>query len=136
MRGAEDLPIGYLPPVRRFAQAIDLVDDPQRIAEYVGHHRAVWPEVVEGLRRIGIRGMRIWRGGDRLFMVIETDDDFDPARYQEYAADPRTRAWDELMRSYQRPAPFAREGESWTGLEEVFDLEGVPAAAAAKGRGG
>jgi L-rhamnose mutarotase len=108
--------------MRVFAQAIDLVDDPTRIDEYLRHHRAVWPEVTEGLRRIGIRGMRIWRGGTRLFMVIETDDDFDPARYQEYARDPRTQEWDALMRTFQKPAPSARAGEWWTQLDEIFDL--------------
>lgn len=122
--------------MRTFAQAIDLIDDPERIARYVDHHRAVWPEVTEGLRRIGIRGMRIWRGGDRLFMVIETDDDFDPARYQEYAKDPRTREWDALMRSFQRRTTFAREGEWWARLEEIFDLAQAQAPAAGSTNGG
>lgn len=115
--------------MRVFAQAIDLTDDPARIDEYLCHHRAVWPEVTGGLRAIGIRGMRIWRGGTRLFMVVETDDDFDPARYQSYASDPRTREWDALMRTFQQPAPFAKPGEWWTPLEEVFDLDRFPAQA-------
>jgi hypothetical protein len=52
---------------------------------------------------------------------------FDPARdYQAYAEDPRTRAWDELMRRYQRPAPFAAPGQWWTPLEAVFDLDWFP----------
>ena len=109
--------------MKLFAQAIDLTDDPARIDEYLRHHRAVWPEVTDGLRAIGIRSMRIFRGGTRLFMLIETDDGFDPARdYQTYARDPRTRAWDELMRTFQQPAPFARAGEWWTPLEEIFDI--------------
>lgn len=112
--------------MRAFAQAIDLTDDPARIDEYLRHHRAVWPEVTGGLRAIGIRGMRIWRGGTRLFMVVETDDDFDPARYQGYAANPRTQEWDALMRTFQRPAPFAKPGEWWAQLEEVFDLDRFP----------
>ena len=112
--------------MRVFAQAIDLVDDPVRIDEYLRHHRAVWPEVTAGLRAIGIRGMRIWRGGTRLFMLVETDDDFDPARYQSYASNPRTREWDELMRTFQRPTPFAKPGEWWAPLEEVFDLDCFP----------
>jgi L-rhamnose mutarotase len=112
--------------MRVFAQAIDLTDDPARIDEYLRHHRAVWPEVTGGLRAVGIRRMRIWRGGTRLFMVVETDDDFDPARYQSYASDPRTREWDALMRTFQRPAPFAKPGEWWTQLEEVFDLDRFP----------
>jgi len=114
-----------------FAQAIDLKDDlkddPQGIGEYLRHHRAVWPEVTDGLRAIGIRGMRIFRGGTRLFMVIEADDAFDPARdYQSYAQAPRTREWDALMRRFQQPAPFAAPGEWWTPLEEVFDLGWFP----------
>lgn len=114
--------------MKLFAQALDLEDDPERIAEYIRHHRSVWPEVTDGLRAIGIRSMRIFRGGTRLFMVIETEDGFDPARdYQTYANDTRTRAWDELMRGFQRPAPFAKPGEWWTSLEEIFDLGWFPA---------
>lgn len=111
-----------------FAQAIDLEDDPQRIDEYILRHRSVWPEVTDGLRAVGIRGMRIFRGGTRLFMVIETEDGFDPARdYQSYARDPRTQEWDALMRGFQRPAPFAKPGEWWTSLEEIFDIGWFPA---------
>ncbi len=112
--------------MRVFAQALDLVDDPARIDEYVRHHQAVWPEVTDGLRAIGIRGMRIWRGGTRLFMLVETEDDFDPARYQDYASNARTQEWDALMRTFQQPAPFARDGDWWTPLEEIFDLAEFP----------
>lgn len=107
-----------------FAQAIDLVDDAALIAEYERHHLAAWPEVVSALREIGIREMRIFRLGSRLFMVFEAAEGFDPARdYQRYAEDPTCRAWDELMRRYQRRAPGAREGEWWASMEQVFDLE-------------
>jgi L-rhamnose mutarotase len=110
--------------MQAFAQALDLLDDPARIAEYDAHHRAVWPEVVAGLRRIGIRKMTIFRTGPRLFMYFEAPDDFDPATdYQAYTDDPRTRAWDELMRTYQRPIPTASPGTWWTPMEAVFDLE-------------
>lgn len=108
-----------------YAQAIDLVDDAALIAAYERHHRAVWPEVEAGLRAIGIREMRIWRLGTRLFMVFEAAEGFDPARdYQRYAEDPRCRAWDEMMRTYQRRAPGAREGEWWAAMAEVYRLEG------------
>jgi len=121
--------------MRVFVQALDLVDDPERIAEYLRHHRAVWPEVTEGLRAIGIRGMRMYRGGTRVVMVVETDDDFDPARYQDYACDPKTREWDEFMRTFQRPAPFAKPGEWWAAMEEIFDLAWFPAKCAANSSG-
>ncbi|MAB73275.1 MAG: hypothetical protein CMJ54_12310 [Planctomycetaceae bacterium] len=112
------------PRVKTFAQTLDLVDDPDRIAEYERHHASVWPEVLRGLRSIGIRSMRIWRTGPRLFMVFEADDDFDPARdYQAYTDDPRCRAWDDLMRPYQRRIPTADpdDGGWWTTMDLVFD---------------
>lgn len=106
-----------------FAQALDLKDDPALIREYVEHHRAVWPEVERALREIGIRTMRIYLLGSRLFMYCEARDGFDPARdYQRYAADPRCREWDELMRRYQKPAPGAKAGEWWAGMELVYEL--------------
>lgn len=112
-----------------YAQSLDLKDDPAGIEEYLRHHQAVWPEVTEGLRAIGIRSMRLFRGGTRLFVVVEANDDFDPARdYQRYASSPRTVEWDLLMRRFQQPAPYAKDGEWWTALEAIFDLDWYPAS--------
>lgn len=110
-----------------FAQALDLQDDPQLIREYDTHHQRVWPEVIEALRGIGIRHMKIFRLGTRLFMYAEAGEDFDPVRdYQSYAQNPRCREWDALMRRYQRTAPGARPGEWWANMQQVFDLESSP----------
>jgi len=112
--------------LKTFAQTIDLVDDPDRIEEYDLHHASVWPEVLHGLRSIGVRRMRIWRTGPRLFMTFDAPDDFDPARdYQTYTDDPRCRAWDDLMRPYQRRIPTADPTDDgwWTAMDLVFDQE-------------
>ncbi len=107
-----------------FAQTLDLKDDPELIEEYKRQHRAVWPEVIEALRGIGIRSMRIYLQGHRLFMYFEAPDSFDPARdYQQYARNPKAAAWDEAMRKFQVRAPGAPEGVWWAPMECVFDLE-------------
>jgi L-rhamnose mutarotase len=122
--------------MRVFAQAIDLVDDPEKIAEYAEHHRRVWPVVVEALRGIGITQLKIFRTGNRLFMFYEAPDGFDPARdYQAYAARAECCEWDELMRQYQKPLPGAPEGAWWTPMEEVFDLDGGPGDGRDEGSG-
>ena len=109
--------------MKRFAQALDLVDDPAMIAEYVEHHKRVWPEVVEALRGIGLQRLTIFLHGNRLFMYCEAPDGFDPARdYQGYTEDPRCREWDALMRRYQRQVPGAPGGSWWAPMEPVFDL--------------
>ncbi len=109
--------------MKSFAQALDLKDDPALIEAYVAHHRRVHPEVVAALKGMGIVKMKIFLLGTRLFMYFEAPDSFDPSRdYQAYAAEPSCRAWDELMRGFQRRAPGAREGEWWASMVEVFDL--------------
>src|SRR5262249_25247242 len=102
----------------------DLIDDPDLVREYREHHRRVWPQVTAALRDIGIRRMKIYLLGTRLFMYFEAPDGFDPARdYQQYASDPRCAEWDRLMRRYQTQAPGARADEWWATMEEVCDLQ-------------
>ena len=104
------------PLLKTFAQALDLVDE-----EY---HRAVWPEVLAALREIGIERMEIFRVGTRMFMYFSAPDDFDPERdFQTYTESARCQEWDELMRTFQEPAPGAASGEWWAEMDEVFDLE-------------
>jgi len=113
--------------MKTFAQTLELVDDPARIAEYRRAHERIWPEVAAALRAAGIGEMRIFLHGTRLFMCFEAPDDFDPARdYQRYAADPRCQEWERWMRSFQRPVPGATGGSWWTPMECVFDLASQP----------
>lgn len=111
--------------MQAFAQTLDLVDDPERIAEYDAYHAEVWPEVVAGLKSIGINRMQLYRTGTRLFMYCEAGEEFDPERdYQTYATDPRCREWDQLMRGYQQRIPTAGDtGEWWTPMELIFELD-------------
>lgn len=110
--------------MKSYAQALDLIDDPDLIREYRRHHTAVWPEVVRALRAIGITRLKIFLVGTRLFMYFEAPDGFDPRRdFQRYAADPRCAQWDAWMRAFQRPLTEASGESWWTPMEEVFDLE-------------
>lgn len=110
--------------MKSFAQALDLRDDPESIAEYKQWHENVWPEVLQALRGIGITEMKIFLIGNRLFMYAEAPDDFDPAvAYQDYTSTQRARDWDERMRAYQQRVPWAADADWWTPMELVFDLK-------------
>ena len=110
--------------MKSYAMALDLRDDAEVIEQYKEYHRAVWDEVLEGLRSIGISKMKIFLRGSRLFMYLETADDFDLERdFQRYTeASPRAAEWDALMREFQVRAPDAKPSEWWAAMEEVFDL--------------
>jgi L-rhamnose mutarotase len=45
-----------------------------KIDEYVAAHEDVWPEMLDALRRAGIRNYTIFRSGNEMFGYFESDD--------------------------------------------------------------
>ena len=109
--------------ITRHCFALDLRDDPELIAEYVRHHERIWPEIAESIRSAGIVGMEIWRTGNRLMMIMETDERYYPlAKSSADSANPKVAELEALMWNFQQPLPWARAGEKWIAMERVFDL--------------
>lgn len=109
--------------MKRYCLALGLKDDPKLIAEYEAYHRKVWPDILESIRDAGILSMEIYRWGSRLFMIMETADDFSFERKAAIdAASPRVQEWEELMWKFQQPLPGARPGEKWVVMEKIFEL--------------
>ncbi|MBB3276750.1 MULTISPECIES: L-rhamnose mutarotase [Pseudoxanthomonas] len=108
----------------RHCLALDLHDDPDLIAAYEHYHRQVWPEVLAHLRTQGVRELEIFRLGTRMVMVMDTDDAvFDAARMADAERDdPRLRAWEDLMWSFQKATPWTPEGTKWTPMQPIFRL--------------
>jgi L-rhamnose mutarotase len=105
---------------------LDLVDEADAIARYEAWHAAgaVPREIVSSIRDAGITGMEIYRSGNRLVMVMETDESFDPARKAAAdAADPAVVAWEALMSTMQRPLPWAEPGIKWIEAPRIFSLD-------------
>ena len=110
--------------MKGFGMTLFLQDDPEKVALYKAHHRAVWPGVIAGLHSIGVEHMEIYLVGRRMFMHFSAPDDFEPARdFAALAEDPEYARWDELMRTFQERAPEAIDGEWWHPLEQVFDMD-------------
>jgi L-rhamnose mutarotase len=114
-----------------YVLALDLENDRRVIAAYKKHHRAVWPEVVRSLKRIGIREMEIFLLGARLVMLMTVPDGFDRKRAfaAHVAADPKCAEWELFMKTFQRKAPGARRGEWWAAMTPVFRLSDAVARA-------
>lgn len=112
-----------MPSYTRYCFALDLKDDPVKIAEYEKHHENVWPEVRDGFTRAGIIDVQLYRTGNRLFMILDTLDDFSFEKKKAIDdADPVIRKWEELMSSYQQPLPWAHEGERWIQMKPIYRL--------------
>ena len=100
-----------------------LKDDDEIVERYKEYHRHAWPDVLARLRAVGIKEMRIYLLGRRMFMYMEAVDGFEPERdFPKLNEVSRYREWDELMRTFQERAPEAKPGDWWAPMEEVFDL--------------
>jgi L-rhamnose mutarotase len=111
--------------MKKYCLALDLIDDQKLIAEYEDWHKAekAWPEVTKSIRDSGITNMEIYRTGNRLFMIMETEDSFS---FQTKAtldeANPKVQEWERLMWKFQQPLPWATKGEKWIVMEKIFQL--------------
>jgi len=107
----------------RLCFALDLVDDRNLIAEYLKMHKAgaVWPAVIDHIRAQGIESMEIWHRGDRLFMILETAEDF-PRAVEEGSLTADSARWELFMDRFQKRLRDASPGEKWSPLDRVFCL--------------
>lgn len=110
--------------IRRYCLALDLKDDHQLIAEYKRYHEKIWPEITESLKDSGIEDLEIYLLGTRLFMILETSEEFSfAAKAEADRANPKVQEWEKLMWKFQKPLPQAKPGEKWILMERIFKLE-------------
>lgn len=111
--------------MKRYCLALDLVDNPDLIAEYEHLHKSenARPEIKKSIRDGDITNMEIFRTGNRLFMIMETTDDFSFRKKAMLdAANPKVVQWEELTWKFQQPLPWAKPGEKWIVMEKIFQL--------------
>ena len=58
------------------ASTLNLKDDPELIHQYIEHHRNISQEQIDGMKSIGINRLKIFLLGRRMFMFLETTDDY------------------------------------------------------------
>ena len=109
--------------MKKYCLALDLKDDPQLIAEYEKYHKQVSPEILKSITGSGITEMEIYRAGNRLFMIMQTTDDFSfETKAAMDAANSKVQEWEQFVWNFQQPLPFAKPGEKWVLMDKIFSL--------------
>ena len=91
---------------------------PEMAADYRRHHAAVWPEMLDALRRAGIRNYTIFRHGTQMFGYFESDDLEAAARFMA-EQDVSARWQDAMARLLEDRVP----NEGAPRLVEIFRLD-------------
>lgn len=71
----------------------------------------------------GVINMEIYRIGNRLFMIMETEDTFSfKQKASMDAANDKVQDWEQFVWKFQKPLPWAKPGEKWVLMEKIFEL--------------
>jgi L-rhamnose mutarotase len=107
----------------RYCLALDMVNDPALMQEYIDYHKVIWPEIADSIYAGGITSMDIYRTGDRMFMIMETGPDFSFEKKAKMDAEnPKVQEWEALMWKFQKALPWANDGEKWILMDHIFNL--------------
>lgn len=111
------------PKLEKYCFALDLKDDEKLIEEYKVYHQSIWPEITKSIKEAGIEDLEIYLVGNRLFMIMNVNDNF--TFEQKSTMDdnnPKVQEWENVMWKYQQALPTAKEGEKWLLMEKIFQL--------------
>ncbi len=94
-----------------------------KIEEYKAHHKAVWPEMLDALRRTGWHNYSLFMRPDGLlFGYCETPESFDAA-LKGISAEEVNARWQDFMAPYFEGLGTTHADEMMMTLEEVFHLD-------------
>lgn len=103
--------------------------DPARIPEYLEHHRAVWPEMLDALHASGYRNYSLFIDDDGLLVgYFEADDP--PTAIAAMQATEVNARWSAILDELFVPVDAARPVGTVRGLHLAFDLDAQLTAAA------
>jgi len=95
----------------------------EKLQDYKMHHRVVWPEMLDALRRTGWRNYSLFLRKDGLLLgYLEAPTNFQTALADMAMEEVNTR-WQEFMAPYFESLEGARPDEMMLELEEVFHLD-------------
>lgn len=109
--------------MQRFVKTLQLVDSPEAIEEYKKVHDEIWPEIVKGIREVGISTMDIYLTGNLAVMIMEVDDNIDvDTAMSRLATLPRQEEWERYVSRFQQCSPDDTSAGKWKQMDLIFRL--------------
>ena len=96
---------------------------PEKLAEYARLHAAVWPGVLDMIKKCNIRNYSIYHKDGYLFSYFEYHGKDLDADMKKMAADPLTQKWWAVCKPCQRPLQNRAPEEWWADMTEVFHCD-------------
>ncbi|WP_316788268.1 L-rhamnose mutarotase [Pedobacter frigoris] len=103
---------------------VNLVDDEQKVKEYLAYHQKVWPEVEAGFKKAGYRKIKLYRFNRSVVMVITVPENADLNRMGQIAEayDKKCKEWNQRMDAYQIGVDGVADGQKWAQTEQIYSF--------------
>lgn len=111
---------------KKYCLALDLRNDPELIESYKRYHQKEHfrPEITSSIKEAGIVNMQIYLTGNRLFMIMEVDEQFDfESKTTMDAENSQVQEWENFVSQFQQVLPWAKKGEKWVLMEQIYQLD-------------
>lgn len=112
-------------PTKRFVQVLNLRNKPELLKAYKKQHspEEMWPEIIEGIRSVGVLEMEIFIERNHLVMIVEAAEDFNwDEAMARLATLPRQQEWEDWNAQFQDCEPGETSDEKWKSMERMFHL--------------
>jgi L-rhamnose mutarotase len=111
---------------KRYCKTLQLENNPGFIEEYKKLHAMgnAWPEITQGMKDVGIIDMEIYLDGTTLFMIMDTQQNFDHDKAMDKLAMlPRQSEWEATVSKYQKTSLSSSAKEKWRLIDRIFKLD-------------
>ena len=104
---------------------VNLVNDEQKVKEYLAHHYKVWPEVEAGFRKAGYKKIELYRFNKSLVMIVTVpkNADLDSMGKIAESYDAKCREWNQMIDQYQVGVAGTSEGQKWVQAERIYSFK-------------
>jgi len=103
---------------------VNLVNDEQKVKEYLAYHQKVWPEVEAGFRKAGYKKINIYRFNRSLVMIVTIPKNADINKMGQLAEayDKKCKEWNQRMDPYQVGVAGTSKGQKWVKTELLYSF--------------
>jgi L-rhamnose mutarotase len=112
--------------IKRYCKTLQLENNAEFIEEYKKLHARgnAWPEITRGMKDVGIIDMEIYLDGTTLFMIMDTEQNFDHDKAMtKLATLPRQSEWEAAVSIFQKTSVSSSAKEKWKLIERIYKLD-------------
>ncbi|MBR4307886.1 MAG: L-rhamnose mutarotase [Bacteroidaceae bacterium] len=110
---------------QRYCQTMELRDDTELIRRYCEAHDEPHfrPEVLAGMREVGIMEMEVYIVGTRLVMIVDAPEDFNwDEAMARLATLPGQEDWEAYVAQFQQCDANATSDQKWQMMKRIFHI--------------